>query len=404
MKRTKIYGAVGSRFQLMIACAIVGSMFAGAQSPPSGVSNAQARGPVIGGETFVRRVIADPQQGGIQAATIYLPATWRFESKIQWNYAWVENPFAFSCRAENPANAEAYFGYPMLVFDSLQYSGNLRQFARNQPKQGERALGAILLDPRPPAQIMASFAHNVRGREPNCRFVGKENLPGLPKALGKATAPGAQGIAVKVSYELNGQPVEEAFYGVYYTSRLGTQGGAGGGISQIRWGLLALQSFRVPAGTLGKRMPVFAAIATSLHPTPQWTQRANAVNAQLTQMFYQKLKQENDQTRAALAMAQQVMANEASFDQSVNAYIQANRASGAGGGGSTGGRTIWDKWDDNVRGVDTTNDPMTGTSQHSNLEQYHWTDGFGNYSNTNDPNYDPGKDEAGNWTLMTPAQ
>jgi len=63
-----------------------------------------------------------------------------------------------------------------------------------------------------------------------------------------------------------------------------------------------------------------------------------------------------------------------------------------------------DKFDDLVRGVDTTNDPLTGTSQHSYMEQYHWTDGFGNYRNTNDPNYDPSKDNAGTWQLMTQAQ
>jgi hypothetical protein len=37
-------------------------------------------------------------------------------------------------------------------------------------------------------------------------------------------------------------------------------------------------------------------------------------------------------------------------------------------------------------------------------EQYHWADGFGNYYNTNEPNYDPSKDAPGNWQLMTPAQ
>jgi hypothetical protein len=38
------------------------------------------------------------------------------------------------------------------------------------------------------------------------------------------------------------------------------------------------------------------------------------------------------------------------------------------------------------------------------MNQYHWTDGFGNYRDTNDPNYDPSKDNAGNWTLMSTAQ
>jgi hypothetical protein len=45
-------------------------------------------------------------------------------------------------------------------------------------------------------------------------------------------------------------------------------------------------------------------------------------------------------------------------------------------------------------------DPFWGQSQHSNLEKYHWTDGYGNYVNSNDPNYNPSADNPGNWQLM----
>ena len=55
--------------------------------------------------------------------------------------------------------------------------------------------------------------------------------------------------------------------------------------------------------------------------------------------------------------------------------------------------------DDLIRGVTTTDDPMYGTSQHSNLYDYHWTDGYGNYRNSNDPNFNPSQFEAGNWQL-----
>jgi hypothetical protein len=50
--------------------------------------------------------------------------------------------------------------------------------------------------------------------------------------------------------------------------------------------------------------------------------------------------------------------------------------------------------------VDTVDDPFWGQSQHSNLEKYHWTDGYGNYVNANDPTYNPSADNPGNWTLM----
>ena len=63
-------------------------------------------------------------------------------------------------------------------------------------------------------------------------------------------------------------------------------------------------------------------------------------------------------------------------------------------------RSIWDKFDDNVRGADTADDPFSGRSQRSNLEKSRWTDGYGNYVDTNDPNYNPSADNPGDWQLM----
>ena len=57
-----------------------------------------------------------------------------------------------------------------------------------------------------------------------------------------------------------------------------------------------------------------------------------------------------------------------------------------------------------VRGVDTLDDPYYGTSQLSNQQQFHWTDGFGSYRSTNDASYNPNQSESGNWTPMTPAR
>jgi hypothetical protein len=71
-----------------------------------------------------------------------------------------------------------------------------------------------------------------------------------------------------------------------------------------------------------------------------------------------------------------------------------------------GKRSAADHWDDVIRGVDTVNDPSNGgTTQLSSLGQYHFTDGFGNYRTTDDPNYTPEQaGEVGSWTRMTAAQ
>ena len=57
-----------------------------------------------------------------------------------------------------------------------------------------------------------------------------------------------------------------------------------------------------------------------------------------------------------------------------------------------------------TRGVDTVDDPYYGTSQHASTEQYHWTDGYGSYRNSNDASYNPNQVEDGNWQLMPMSQ
>jgi hypothetical protein len=76
---------------------------------------------------------------------------------------------------------------------------------------------------------------------------------------------------------------------------------------------------------------------------------------------------------------------------------------GAGGGGDAGGspgRSSFDEADEVIRAVHTTDDPLRGQSQHSNLEKYHWTEGYGSCVNSNDPAYRRSHDQAGNWQLM----
>jgi hypothetical protein len=67
-------------------------------------------------------------------------------------------------------------------------------------------------------------------------------------------------------------------------------------------------------------------------------------------------------------------------------------------------RNSTDNFDDYVRGVDTVNDPYYGTSQHASTEQYHWTDGYGNYRNSNDASFNPNHVENGDWQLMESAR
>ncbi len=265
-------------------------------------------------------------------------------------------------------------------------------------------------------QALAKFIQQVRPNAANFKWIGQQDLPDLAKNLKMDPWPGDHGVAIKIGYDLNGQPVEEAFFGVYYISKQGTDAVslgqlsmAAGSLQQTNWGFRALQSMRAPAGTLDKRMPMFCVIAKSIYVNPEWIRLTKAINDKMMADFNQKMKQGWDQIRASQAIMEQTMRQQAAFQANFDKQEEAFRNSGGVDDSflrDGGKRSASDHWDDLIRGVDTLNDPSTGgTTQLSNLGQYHFTDGFGNYRTSDDPNYTPEKaGEVGTWQQMTTAQ
>ena len=392
-----------------------------AKSAPA--SKAVSEPVTVAGERFVQRAVVDTQQGGMTAVTVHIPESWHFEGKIEWNYAWVEIPVAASWHAENPANAEAYFQYPLLRMSIVDVAPRWRQYVKN-PKPGKRyPLGPIFMAPVPPMQAMAAFIKKVRPDVTNLKWLGQQDLPGLGRALrlDLAAWPTNHGVAIKIGYDLDGKPVEEAFFGVYYLNTKGSQAIQAGHqaiganeFPQTDWGFDGLQSFRAPAGTLDKRMPIFCLMAKSVQADPKWLARQKAIQATLVQMFNQKLKQGWDDIRAADALTDETMRQQKQFLDNVGRQEKAMFSSGGSvdsflrpdGSGGGGGRSSSDNVSDLIRNVDTMNDPSTGgTKQVSNLGGYnHFTDGFGNYRTYDNPNATPeNQGENGSWTRMTEA-
>ena len=367
-------------------------------------------------EKFVERVIADDGHSGMRAATIHLPEKWSFESKIEWHYGWIEYPLTVSYHSENPDNAEAFFQYPLQRLETVDVAPQYRQYTKNQTKPGDRLpTGAISMAPQPPMKALALFIRKTRPNVTNFQWLGQKDLPDLAKFLKMDPWPGDHGVAIKVGYDLNGQPVEEGFFGVYYISKQGTDAvsvgqmkmGAGA-LQQTNWGFRALQSFRAPAGTLEKRMPTFCVIAKSIYVNPEWIRLTKSINDKMMADYDAKMKLGWDQLRAAEAIRAQTMQQQAAFQANFDKQEEAFRNSPGVDDSflrDGGKRSAADHWDDLIRGVDTVNDPSTGgTTQLSNLGQYHFTDGFGNYRTSDNPNYTPeSAGESGSWTPMSAA-
>jgi len=387
---------------LMSSLTLPLAMFAAAEAPPAGPSTGDH---VVGGEHLVKRVIKDPAQGGIDAVTIYLPESWRLEGKITWNYEWIETPVSFTATAVNPDNAEAYFVYPLFRADYIEVPRNLQQYTKKKiPKPGERwGGGAINMAPRKPGEALAMYIKKIRGDQPKFQWVGRQALPDLPKALGLAPWPGQVGGAIKISYELNGQPVEEAFFAVYYISQ-----GKEGPLTQTNWGLQAIQSFRAPAGTLQKRLEVFAAMAKTMSPTPEWTARSNVIDAKLKQAFQQKLKQGYDDIRAAEAVRKQMVKTmgdssgypdflRSSGNEGYPSWLRDNGGSSEAMGGR---RSSMDGFDAGIRGVDVVKEGNDTVERPYINGDNHWGNGFWDHIDLNDPNADPNGHVPGTWERL----
>ncbi len=350
-------------------------------------ANDRAESVVVDGEHFTVREVTDAKFNGLVAFRFSAPRNWRDSSQVYWNLMHITHPQTMSVTVENPENAEACFVFQPMICSYLPGP-------RAALREGKDGLDGLSLYPMQPAKALASFIQKNRGQYPDLKFIGSRDLPDLAKAFRINMATTQHGIGEKVTYTLDGKPVEEEFYAVHYYQVV--QG-------EALWGLACVHSFRAPAGTLNRRRNVFAAIAKSFAMTPEFAQRITMVKQQLSANYAATMRADAAEVNAARQRSAQLTASENQFLANVDRSLKASRApTGASDGGSA--RTGNDAQDDYIRGVETMNDPVTGTSQHSLAEQYHWTDGYGNYRNSNDASYNPNHNENGDWQLMTPAQ
>lgn len=351
---------------------------------------------VVDGEHFTARQITDPKMNNIVAYRFYAPKQWKDSGQVYWNLFHGTHPTRVTLTVQNPANSEAFFIHEAMM------CGYIPPRRAGGPREGQDTGDGLWLRPMKPQDALAMYIKKARGQYADLKFIGSRDLPELPKIYhltGMGTT--QHGIAEKITYTLNGKPVEEEFYAVHYYGVV--QG-------EALWGLIWIHSFRAPAGTVDKRRTVFAAIAKSVTMAPDFGRRLVAVQNQLWARHQAKIKREIDGANAAAARSKAAAAADDQWLANIDRGLTAARAPAGGSSGSgdrAGGaaaRSANDRADDVLRGVETVDDPATGTSQHSFLEEKHWTDGYQNYINSNDPNYDPNRTEVGTWTLMTPAQ
>ena len=360
-------------------------------SGPTPGTSGSGHGPQIDGEKFATRPVVDQQQGGLVMGVFSVPEKWAFNSQVRWDYGRINCPVMTTVSAVNPAAGEVFTLFLPLQFVYVRPDVNL---AAGQDMAGFIFTHGALS----PVQTLTGFIQQMRRGMSKLTFVGSKELPELPAALRLPDAKNQKGVGIRITYEDKGQPFEEEFYGSYYSTTV-PYDGPQGRTFQVNWGLQALHSFRAPGGTLDKRRPVFAAIAKSFRPNPAWQRRDVAINDYLQEMFNAQMQAGYERIAAAGRVSKLISANNDAMLATIDQRLTSSRYSAPTNAGSRGSTA---NFDDYIRGVDTVEDPYYGTSQHSYTQEFHWTDGYGSYRNSNNAGYDPNQTEVGNWQLMQP--
>ena len=248
-----------------------------------------------------------------------------------------------------------------------------------------------------------------RGQMKDLRILGYRPVKDLPKAFSRALPQGAvegEGICMRVQYLANGSPVDEEFFA--FMPNLVTIPG-GNGWAEYHRIMALVHSFGASDGKLESVRPLLGFMARSLEINPQWNERLQQVKKMQSDAFNRALARGYAQIQAAAQMSREISAQNDRFLQRIDAGLGDNRAAQTASRGFASGSDDdfyknSDNYDQYVRGTEHMQDQYGQLTDQYTDYNYHWTDGFGRFVHTDDPNLDPNRYLTGNYELMTPAR
>lgn len=162
-------------------------------------------------------------------------------------------------------------------------------------------------------------------------------------------------------------------------------------------------------GKLGSVRSLLGFMATSLEINPQWSQRLLQIQKMQSDAYHRALARGYAQIQAAGQMSREISAQNDRFLQRIDAGLAANRAQQTASQGFTSGSNDdfyknSDNYDQYIRGTEHMQDQYGQVTDQYSDYSYHWTDGFGRFVHTEDPNLDPNRYLIGNYERMTPVR
>lgn len=338
------------------------------------------------------------------AGVLTLPPGWTGQSQVVWNYAHYSQPLQVYARVQSGDGSLAVEFFPV-----QQYTWIEPNMMGRQPGMDAQD-GSTALPPMAPAEALTRFVlPKFRGRYQTLRVNAVKPCPDLPSRLKLQPSPGAmvEALSLSCNYQCETGAVEEEIFavctmyqGVPSYSQVGT-------MVQYNWGFSRLFSFRAPQGQLAARLPEFWSVVQSFQPNPAWQGLTAQVMQQVQAQFQGRLAMGYQNIQNANRLSQQVVAqNDAFYAQQAQRREQewVSDHQRMAQQPAYGAFTQGDAFGDMMMGRETYNDPnYQYGSQHGYSERV-WTDGQGNYVETDDVNLDPNINSDRNWTIMTKKQ
>ena len=393
---------------LTVAATLAVSGCAG-QTPAAAQRNSPAAGSAARSEAetqtqFQPYLVIDQQQGGLAMARFNIPQNWRGQSRVVWNYKAYYVPVTSRVRLEAPDGSSWVELHEMRMF--VWFDPGMERQAREP--WGQMGLSGAIHHPgvSPAEALLRYIIMPNRRNVKNAKVLGYRPVNNLPAIFPKLLKPGGQGVCMRVQYELDGAPVDEEFYA--YMPRPDAIPGNGG--TEYHSYLYMVHSFGAKSGKLESMRPLLGSIAASVRWNPAWSQRLNEVGRQLQQGVMQQTAATYEGIERAKQMSAQTHASNEAFlarSQANRAQSQAQEASrraSYNASPSQGAARGNDDFDQYLRGTEHMQDHYGVVSDQYTDYNYHWTDGFGRFAHSNDPNFDPNRVLNGNYQQMTPVR
>ena len=338
----------------------------------------------------------------MEAGSVLIPSDWKFDGRVQWGPATgcTQNLMTTSGRATSPDGLSGFEWFPTYTWvwmDDPQTRGIMQQAASQQPESMRPCdIGQI--------ESPVDFIRNaiIPRMRPNARIVSANMLPELTRnAQAKIESDNAQYLRmglfsgvrsqvgeVKITYQINGQPVEESL--MAQIDVVVQQAPSAAGLSQgmmtasNTYTILAERLFaiRAPAGQLASRADLNSTMLASLRQNAQWLSAAQQVLSNIS-----GAQQQGTMDRQRIVHDAQTAQGEAIIQHGQEVSVMEDRNAA--------------EFSQAQREVEWYTDPNTNARVELSAGYAHsWTNSNGTVILNDDPNFNPSRAYQGNWTQL----